>query len=424
MITTKTAVHTVYLRPNPRLPKVLALAILLDHLSRTGQPTPGIVMMPEDKQPRGEGIYNLDCGDNAYRKRGKSSELRVVMEDFRIEPDQALNAIIGKAYAHNKGNAGAPTFNLNRGAGSIGWFTSFGWSLIEEVPAGHWRWAQEMEESGEGIVLDDNRRPKMIKSEKATALGANDFLGMVIDVILTHLAAERLPKEERKLLESMESSKVISKMLNAKFEGSDLAMRAVRSGNFDFPTMSRYIRDMYVLGTSVDDIRLRMRPWLRLWEMAGDCYDDAESLVPTKEEKIYSDLRAVAFDLSNLGPAADGNPLVHQRWLGKRDEHGDRQYGFVVVRRATGHIAIFGREYEDRLAELHRFLDNLEPGQWFFQGGMGLYNGSLSRTEVPPTKISLTGTGENLMWYLSAAIKCEYYFAANAMIGNPLPATI
>src|SRR3990167_2371550 len=93
--TTVKTVDTIYLRPNPRLPKIVALAVLLDHLRQTGQPTPNIIMMQADKQPTGDGIYNLDCGINEYRERGRASELAVVVEDFRIKPDEYLNALRG-----------------------------------------------------------------------------------------------------------------------------------------------------------------------------------------------------------------------------------------------------------------------------------------------------------------------------------------
>lgn len=388
-------IHTIYLRQSPRLPKIIALAVLLEHLRLTGQKAPRVVMARVDKQTSGDGVYQLDCGPNEYRDRNKDSELAVVMEDFGIATDGPILELLGATAEHNgrrEKTSTRPSFLLNQGWGSLGFFTGCGWPLIEEVHAGHWRWNSEPVEGREGeLVLDDKARPLFQRSSTPQPLGAEDFLGMCLDVIYAYLRVKR----NSPVQEWSEGAKLktISSMLQAKFIGSDLQQRAVSAGSFKALTISGYIRHLYVQGAGRDEIRNKLRPWLRLWEIVGDCYEDANEAKPLARFRVGLDSTGVAFDLTQQkSPYLDGNPLVHQRWLAMLKE----KVHLVIVRRESGHTAVFSRPVlEKRMPDLANELEVAEPGLWFFQGGYAIYNGSFSRQEVPASKLPVVAEGED-----------------------------
>ncbi|HEX9503240.1 MAG TPA: hypothetical protein VF974_02860 [Patescibacteria group bacterium] len=383
--------HTVYLRPNPRLPKVIALGVLLDYIRQKGGTLPQVHMVPADEQRAGTGIYQLDCGPNEYRERHYLSELAVVMKDFGIPMDRVLMGLDKDMAAHNKGvslQEKKSFFFMNHSWGSAGWFSGCGWPLIESVPKSHWRWNPQLLEADEGqIVLGDNGRPKFVKGSKPEALTAQNFLAMQLDLILTFLAAERLERPVQMWSEG-EKMKGIRSILEAKFTGSNLQQQRVKNGNFQFPTMSGYIRNLWVTGSTVYEIRNKLRPWLRLWDIAGDCYIDADSVKPMLHNRLQNDPPSfgAAFDLGlDKSPAADGNPLIHQRWLAKSKDH----IQLVIVRRETGHVVIIVRKpYADKMEGLANRLNGMELERWHLQG-IGVYNGSFSRVEVLPTEIPL-----------------------------------
>src|SRR5258708_28244430 len=61
--------HTVYLRPNPRLPKVIALGVLLDYIRQKGGTLPQVHMVPADEQRAGTGTYHLASGPHPNPER-------------------------------------------------------------------------------------------------------------------------------------------------------------------------------------------------------------------------------------------------------------------------------------------------------------------------------------------------------------------
>ena len=371
-------INKVYLRPNPRLPKVIALAVLLEHLGKTQDHLPEVIIFTDSMQPKCDDVYNLDCCGNEYRDRGFRTEVEVVIADFGIEPDKALAGLVESVKAHNP--QGSRPKHLDKPWGSVGFFTSSGWDVICDVQQGNWKWNDEIVLGPDGeILFDDNGRPKVERKAHREKLGIYDFLWMCVDIVLVHLEARR--KQQQAWGDGLKS-KVLSSLLEAKFQE-----KKVSSGNYQFPALSGYIRDLYMTGKKVTEIRDMLRPWFRLWRVVENCLEEAFLVRPTLTVQA-SGWSCSVFDFYSNGAGemirGYDNPFIHKSHLDFDDT------ATVVIRRATGHVAIMtSRINHDSVARLAGALNRKEPGLWHHERG-GIYNGSKSRLEVKISAVPLS----------------------------------
>ncbi len=363
-------INKVYLRPNARLPKIIALAFLLEHLRLT-QELPEVIMLPESSQPVGDGIYNLDCHGNGYRQRGMDSELEVVAADFSMPHTRAMIEFHHILRDHNPG--GNRPKHLDKNWGSIGFFAASAYDLIAEVAQGNWKWGQDLVIDSDGSIVMDDGRPRFEDKAHREKLQVYDFLRMSMDVVRAHLTA-KLPKQ--KWNDGL-NSKVVRSILDGQFQG-----KKVGSGNFAFPTLSGYVRDLYVSGETVEEIRRKLRPWLRLWRLIENCLDEASEINPHQVIQACGWSCAI-FDFSNEAAPGYDNPMIHKAHLRKSNTAA------VVIRRPSGHVAILTSGLDaESVARFHRGLELREAGLWHLERG-GIYNGSKSRMEVASTGIDV-----------------------------------
>lgn len=394
----------IYLRPAPRLPKLIALSMVLWEMRKRNLPEPEICLVPESEQPKGEGIYNLDCCGNGYRQRGFVGEVDTVLEDFpEIEVQPELDCLADLVEAHNvritrvKTESGGGTQRstrnlLNRYHGSVGFLTGCGWDLIDEVGASKWK---ELVYGPAGELNLTGDHEPVTAGPAARRLTQGDFLQMSLHVIYTYVQAQARIREcgDTVFMTEGRGDAVVRSLLTLDFQG-----KGIGSGSFEPLTLSAYIRDLWNLGRTPREISNLLSPWVSVWFQAEQCLEEAPRLNPTYRFRFGQVQKAdgVVFDfrVKPGQPAAPGsdNPLVHQAWLGDTAS-GHPRAQCVIVRRPSGQVGIFCRSVDWKsVGKVASGLQDLETQRWFYEsGGVIFGGGTKSRCDVPPPVLPLYG---------------------------------
>lgn len=370
----------IYLRPAPRLPKLIALSMIYWQMWRNKMELPAIIMMPEADQPTVEGIYNLDCKGNGYRQRGFISEVDTVLEDFpEIEVRPELDCLADLVESHNvrftrvgdPGQTHRSTRNvLNQHPGSLGFLTGSAWDIIDHISSYAWK--------------------KVIKGQvgaeiKKGPLTQEDFLDLALHMIFMFVEAEK-DRREGKAPRWKDGMKVpeIQHLMDTEFQGKKIG------GGMGQPlTIAKYIQDLYQTGFTIQQINDLLAPWMTIWLHLERALDEAPNIEPLHWFRIGEGKNnAVVFDFLTKAKGWD-NPLVHQGWLND-DDRGRPRANCVIIRRHTGHVAVFTRGvFEDSIKNFGYELINRENGAWVYEGGWVIFNGSKSRPDQKPTQMEL-----------------------------------
>ena len=267
------------------------------------------------------GVLSIDIGDEKYHQSGYGSATERIAEMFELN-SPAERKLVELMNHNNK------TGNLKTG-GSL----SVAWSVRE-------------------LYEDD-------------ALDQRDIVARAKDVVHAFLKA---------LAGETDPSRAAAGMADALLS---LVEETKRSNFAPFST-GRYMRDLWLIGTPINQILEKVFWWVDGGRDAKLAVDRAKSQYDTMRKDTFEvgDVTCIRLDTSN-------------RFLVKVAGY-DRGIGVRVVKNPkTGHGLIAGQKHT-KLAVLAAVLEQEEPGLWYYaRETQTLINGGQQYVQTPATRFSL-----------------------------------
>lgn len=308
----------------PTFDKICALFILMEAEGLVYLSDMKLYSVSDDNDPtvrrlEKEGYYLLDVGKNKYQRRGTGSAVETVCRDFNVT-DPILLSFVEVA---NRNNAS-------------GYLKAFPHSVVYLL--------REAYKVGEKPV---------------------EVIERVLIVLDAHLRAKRTPKR--------------------KWEGppKEVAGLLEKVGkNYDPFTLSRFIREAWIAGFEVGEIKQEIEWWLRL-----EAYvQGRQKFEKRKAEEIKRLEFTFLNTLSGCWVNSDDTMLARALW--------PQGYSVVVVKRSTGNVAILTRKQDhldvSRLCEFLNTHDREQQGKdvWVYDPNIqACLNGSHG-WRMPRTRLS------------------------------------
>ena len=256
-------------------------------------------------------IIPIDLGRDKYHARGTRSALESIMVDYEIPRDQPLQELLDMV-------------NKNNLTGYLkGFYGSITWTLRELYKLGR---------NPEEVIM---------------------AVSHVIDIFLKAFDKSAQPGENAIL------ERLVGGLIGRDFLKS----------NFSPFTIPRYMRDMWRVGISVEEIIRRAKYFAEGWQSAQRMRQQA------KNDLLTGNGFEVTLNFA-LGPGRGGlvrtdSPFVSRELV--------KEFLLVIVKNSKGNVRIQTTAQNARvdLSRLARLLDELEPRRWFYDPRLpALFNGT------------------------------------------------
>lgn len=159
-------------------------------------------------------------------------------------------------------------------------------------------------------------------------------------------------------------------------ELKELAQKVQHSGDNPF-TIGRYLKDMWVVGAPVEEIKQRVSWWITNREENKKLIKGGETAWMMLDYDKYT---FMANQIKGIVLETDNRYLV-------RAAIKDKKYPLRLIKRSDGHMTISTANLP--MQETAEYLMAREPGRWFYQSAMqAIINGGPQYVDVKPTEIS------------------------------------